>query len=125
MQGNRSIAWLAILLVASACGRERAPSVEACTEILTRRIPAARVVEARSDAAVHAALDYEIGEWWKSRERGRLECAFAEHPGGGLRLASATLDGADLGATEVTVINADLLFADLRRAGAEAGARRD
>lgn len=123
MQGNRSISWLAILLVTSACGRERAPSVEACAEILARRIPAARVVEARSDAEVHAALDYEIGEWWKSRERGRLECAFEEHAGGGLRLAGATLNGVALGATEVTVINADLLFADLRRAGAGPGAR--
>lgn len=122
MRGELWIACAATLL-ASACGRERAPAVEACAEILARRVPAARVVEARSDVAIHAALDYEIGEWWKSRERGRIVCAFEEHPGGGLRLARATLDGVALGATEVTVINADLLFADLRRAGADPSAR--
>lgn len=115
-----------LLMASSACGREPVPSVAVCAEILARRFPDARVVQSQSqsDTSSHAMLDFEIGAWWKRAERGQLTCSFEEQPNGGLRLLHATLDGVAFSATERTVINADLLLADLRRADAATGAGR-
>ena len=93
MRRSGLLAWGALLLVASACGRELAPSVEACAEILARRMPTARVVETEADASTHVTLDFEVGEWWKRPQRGQLACSFEEQASGGLRLLDATLDG--------------------------------
>jgi len=111
--------------MASACERAIAPSVEACSAILARRIPAARVAAAESDAT-HATLDFEVGgDWWTDPERGLLACTFEEQPNGGLRLGEATLDGVAFTASERTVINVELLLADMRRSVDEPGAQRD
>jgi hypothetical protein len=108
------------LLVASACGRGVAPPLRACGEVLESRLPAARVTNGAAGSALDAALDYEVREaWWRWRDpvRGRLECTFEPGPHGALRLAAATLDGVELSRTEMTIVNADLLLADMRRAG--------
>jgi hypothetical protein len=111
-----SLAFCAAALFALACARDREPAVELCSEILTRRFPAARVVEEASDAS-SAAVAFELGDRWKALPGGRLECRFDEvGSGGGLRLRAATLDGVALTTAELTVINADLLLADMRRA---------
>jgi hypothetical protein len=126
MEWKGRLALAAVLLVASsACGREPAPSIVVCAEILARRFPEARLVQSRADVSAHAMLDFEIGAWWKRAERGQLTCSFEEQPNGGLRLLHATLDGVAFSATERTVINADLLLADLRRADAATRAGRD
>ena len=111
-----SFAFCAAALFALACARDREPAVELCTDVLTRRFPAARVVEATSDAS-SAVVAFELSDRWKALPDGRLECRFDEvGSGGALRLRDATLDGVALTTAELTVINADLLLADLRRA---------
>jgi hypothetical protein len=108
------------LLAAAACGHGDAPAVRACGEVLESRLPAARVTNGAAGTELDAAIDYEVREaWWRWREpvRGRLECAFAPGPHGALRLTAATLDGVELSRTELTIVNADLLLADMRRAG--------
>jgi hypothetical protein len=125
MQRTRWLVWGVGLLVASACERAIAPSVEACSGILARRIPAARVAAADADVT-HATLDFEVGgDWWTDPERGQLDCTFEEQPNGGLRLNHATLDGVAFTASERTVINVELLLADMRRSVDESSARRD
>lgn len=109
-----SLAFCAAALLALACARDREPTAEACTDILARRFPAARVVEEASDAS-SAAVAFELGDRWKALPGGRLECRFDEVRNGGLRLRAATLDGVAFTTAELTVINADLLLADLRR----------
>ncbi|MBS1106369.1 MAG: hypothetical protein H6Q91_1871 [Deltaproteobacteria bacterium] len=111
-----SIAFCAAALFALACAPDREPAVELCTDVLTRRFPEARVVEATSDAS-DAAVAFELGDRWKALPGGRLECHFDEvGSGGAIRLRAATLDGVAFTTAELTVINADLLLADLRRA---------
>jgi hypothetical protein len=125
MRRSRWLVWGVGLVVASACDRAIAPSVEACSTVLARRIPAARVVEAGGDAT-HATLDFEVGVgWWTDPERGQLACTFEQQPNGGLRLSEATLDGVAFTASERTVINVELLLADMRRSVEEPDARRD
>jgi hypothetical protein len=119
------LASVALLLMACACTRAVSPSVEACAVILARRIPAARVVASGTDASAQTTLDFEVGAWWRDAQRGRLACVFEEHAGGGLRLRTATLDGVAFTDNERTVVNADLLLADMRRMGTAPGARRD
>ena len=116
--------WLACAaaLLSAGCERGWEPSVEACAQILATRIPAARVIAADSDAGPAAVLDFEVGTWWKEQQRGQLACSFEEQPGGGLRLRAAALDGQAFTSAEVTVVNADLLLADMRRA-VEQGAK--
>jgi hypothetical protein len=111
-----SFALGAAALLALACAPDREPAVELCTDVLTRRFPEAHVVEVTSEP-LHAALDFELGERWKRLPGGRLECRFDQvGSGGALRLYAATLDGVALTTAELTVINADLLLADMRRA---------
>lgn len=111
-----SCAFCAAALLAVACARDREPALELCTDVLTRRFPEARVVETTSDAS-SAAVAFALGDRWKALPGGRLECHFDEvGSGGALRLHAATLDGVALTTAELTVINADLLLADMRRA---------
>jgi hypothetical protein len=114
------LAWGAALAFAAGCGRATAPPIAACSEILAQRVPTARVVDHVAEAEFDAVLDYEIGSWWRRWEPpvpGRLACSFEEGPRGELRLRAATLDGVALTSAEITVINADLLLASMRRAG--------
>ena len=110
----------AVAALLAGCSSDTAPSIAACAEILAARAPSARVVATVSDSVTEAALDFEVGSWWKEAARGRLACSFEEQPAGGLRLRAAVLDGQPFTSAEVTVVNADLLLADMRRA-AETG----
>ena len=126
MQRSAFLACGALLLVTAACGPAREPAVEACAGILARRLPESRVVEAVSDGAAQVALDFEIGGgWWEHPEHGSLDCSFAEQPNGGLRLQDATLNGVTFSDNERTVINVELLLADMRRSADGTAARRE
>lgn len=113
MRSRAGLACAAALAIAG-CGREREPSQQACAEILATRLPAARVVAAAADATT-AALEFEVGAWWRDAARGRLACSFEAQPGRGLRLRAATLDGVAFTSSELLVANVDLLLAEMRR----------
>lgn len=115
MRCRRGLLACAVTVLAAGCDRGWAPSVDACAQILATRIPAARVVAAASAAGADAELDFEVGTWWKVEQRGHLACSFEEQDGGGLRLRTAAIDGQPFTSAEVTVVNADLLLADMRR----------
>lgn len=101
-----------------ACGRAPDPATALCAQVLERRLPGARVV-ASSASALEAELRFEVGGGWREEPtRGQLACAFEEGERGSLRLRGASLDGAAFTRAELTVVNADLWLADLRRAGA-------
>lgn len=117
MRWNASLACAA-LLWGAGCGRDSTPSIAACAEILAARAPAARVVAAEHESYTSVALDFEIGRRWREQVRGRLACEFEAQPNGGLRLRAAALDGVPFTNAELTVVNADLLLAEMRRAGA-------
>ena len=125
MQRSAFLVGAAALLGTAACERVQAPSVEACAEILARRIPESRVVEAVATEGAQVTLDYELGRWWDDPEHGSLVCSFEELANGGVRLRDATLDGVAFTDNERTVINVDLLLADMRRSTHEAADRHD
>jgi hypothetical protein len=119
MRSTRLACGVAVL-VAFGCGRDVAPPVAACTDILAMRVPAARVVDQVADEELGAALDYEVGSWWRRWEEpvtGHLACSFESGPRDTLRLHAATLDGVAFTNAEIAVINADLLLAEMRRVG--------
>ena len=120
----RGLACATVVLLTS-CSGDLAPSIEACERILATRMPAARVTTSASDADLEAVLAFELGSWWEESRRGQIACSFDEQPAGRLRLRAATLDGQPFTTAEVTVVNADLLLADMRRSVEADGARRE
>jgi hypothetical protein len=112
----------ALSLAALGCASRVEPAAEICALVLARRLPAARVVTAvAAPPALEAAIDFEVGGgWWTQPSRGSLRCAFEAGERGSLRLRGATLNGVAFTRAELTIVNADLLLADMRRADAEA-----
>jgi hypothetical protein len=116
---RRSPILLCVLAACAAgCGREADPRIALCAQVLERRLPRARVVETAADPARGSAtLRYEAARGAEAPGSGSLECRIeASGSAGALRVVAATLDGEALPEAELTVINADLLLADLRRA---------
>jgi hypothetical protein len=122
MQRLALLAAAASLLHVAACGADLEPEAELCARVLHRRLPAARVTGAEvSEPARVAAIDYDVKTgFWTEPSRGSLQCAFEPIERGTLRLREASLNGAPLSSAEVAVVNADLLFDDMRDAGANA-----
>jgi len=118
--------WLACGLAGLAvagCARGMAPPAAACRAILADRVPAARVTASSDDRPLDVVLDYELRSWWEwsPAATGRIACSFEPGSHGGLRLRAATLDGDAFPEAAITVINADLLFAEMRASARSTG----
>jgi len=119
----RKRSWTLLVAALAVGGCDRAADVASgpCLRVLERRLPEAAVLRVRAEpGAGRASVAFQVGDWGE-RVRGVLACA-VEPVGtaGSWRVREATLDGVDLTAAELAVVNAELFLADLGRAGAEA-----
>jgi hypothetical protein len=114
------LACLTAWLLAAACSARVEPAAELCAQVLGRRVPAARVLEAAAAPdSLRAAVRFDVGgSWWEEGVAGRLDCAFEIGERGSLRLRAASLDGVALTSAELTIVNVELLLADMRSADA-------
>ena len=109
-------------LALAGCGHRSVPEAHLCLDILKRRSPAAQVVEIAAEPDLRrAAIEYRVKG---APATSRLACEFQETETGGLRVRSVAVDGQPLLEAELAVIDADLLFDDMRRGGAERGLHR-
>lgn len=102
-----------------ACARAADPASTTCLRVLNRRLPDARVLEVRALREAHAVVRFELpAGWGEDPSEGQLACT-VEPVGseGGWRVREASLDGVELTAAEIAVVNADLFLYELARAG--------
>lgn len=106
----RAVVSIALLtLVSAACGsREVSPSAEACATVVKQVRGAPGGVEVRSAADTaegQAEIDYEYLDGENIPVTGSAACTFAAGRAGSLELIEAIVDGASLGASEVSAAN--------------------
>jgi len=118
----RPLRFCALLAVAAlACAKQAAPEARLCLDILNRRSPAAEVLAiAAEPSESRATIAYRIKGAPATSE---LECEFQPIETGALRVRSVAVDGQPLLEAELAIIDADLLFDDMRRADAGGAAR--
>jgi len=111
----RSALLCAFLSIAAlACARRAAPEARLCLDILKRRSPAAEVLAiAAEPSEQRTTIAYRIKGAPATSE---LACEFQAIESGGLRVRSVAVDGQPLLEAELAIIDADLLFDDMRRA---------
>ena len=109
----RSLCAAVLPIAALACARHAAPEARLCLDILKRRSPAAEVLGVAAEPGQQrATIAYRIKGAPATNE---LACEFQAIETGGLRVRSVAVDGQPLLEAELAVIDADLLFDDMRR----------
>jgi hypothetical protein len=114
----RVLLYAAFSIAVPGCGARSTPEARLCLDILKRRSPAAQVLAIAAEPEnQRATISYRVKG---ASLTSRLACEFQAIETGGLRVRSVAVDGQPLLEAELAVIDADLLFNDMRR-GAAAG----
>jgi hypothetical protein len=117
----RALLCAAFSIAAPGCGNRSTPEAHLCLDILKRRSPAAQVLAIAAEPEdQRATISYRVKG---APVTSQLACEFQAIETGGLRVRSVAVDGQPLLEAELAVIDADLLFSDMRSGGANAGRR--